>query len=153
MSSFLILEDMKLFEILIFFVLLDIHVNVHPNWIRYPLINRRTKLLCTESNCRSTCMSAFLHAQLCVCVCCMHVCTYTYAISFTNGEVQIENVFHHLEKEGVESLVAIEEPLYFIWCLFQNNEDRLSTATRNLEELTAKHMEEMKEVRANNIKF
>nr|XP_012420031.1 PREDICTED: phosphopantothenate--cysteine ligase isoform X2 [Odobenus rosmarus divergens] len=69
------------------------------------------------------------------------------------GQVQIKYVFHHLKKGGVESLVATEEPLYFIWCLFQNSEDGLSTATRNLEELTVKYVEEMEEVRANNIKF
>lgn len=59
----------------------------------------------------------------------MHVPTHTL-ISFTKGQVQLEYVLHHLKKEGTEPLVATEEPLYFVWCLFQNSEDGLSTANQ-----------------------
>lgn len=71
--------------------------------------------------------------------------------SSIKGKIQLEGILHHLEKEGIEPC-ATKEELYFVWSLFKHSEDRLRIATRNLEELSMKDMEEMKEVRA-NIKF
>lgn len=61
-----------------------------------------------------------------------------------NGKIQLEGVLHLLKKEGIEPHATTEE-LYFVWSLFKHSEDRLRIATRNLEELSMKDMEEMKE--------
>ncbi|XP_036088611.1 coiled-coil domain-containing protein 30 isoform X3 [Rousettus aegyptiacus] len=60
------------------------------------------------------------------------------------GKILLEGILHHLEKEGIEPC-ATKEELYFVWSLFKHSEDRLRIATRNLEELSMKDMEEMKE--------
>ncbi|XP_039724749.1 coiled-coil domain-containing protein 30 isoform X2 [Pteropus medius] len=61
-----------------------------------------------------------------------------------NGKIQLEGVLHLLKKEGIEPHATTEE-LYFVRSLFKHSEDRLRIATRNLEELSMKDMEEMKE--------
>ncbi|XP_024906657.1 coiled-coil domain-containing protein 30 isoform X1 [Pteropus alecto] len=61
-----------------------------------------------------------------------------------NGKIQLEGVLHLLKKEGIEPHATTEE-LYFVWSLFKHSEDRLRIATRNLEGLSMKDMEEMKE--------
>ncbi|XP_056651299.1 coiled-coil domain-containing protein 30 isoform X9 [Monodelphis domestica] len=60
--------------------------------------------------------------------------------------VRLEDILHYLEREGIDSLATTEEQLCYVWCLFQHSEDRLRTASRDLEELRVKHTEEMKEV-------
>lgn len=50
------------------------------------------------------------------------VYTYTYAYLFYQGKIQLEDLLHHLEKEGIELLAFTEEQLYFVWCLLQQRQ-------------------------------
>ena len=53
----------------------------------------------------------------------LHVCIHTHMlISFIKGKVQLEDLLHHLEKEGIELLAFTEEQLYFVWCLLQQRQ-------------------------------
>ncbi|XP_074161574.1 coiled-coil domain-containing protein 30 isoform X4 [Sminthopsis crassicaudata] len=60
--------------------------------------------------------------------------------------VRLQDILHFLEREGIDSLAPTEDQLCYVWRLFQQSENRLRTASRDLEELRVKHMEEMKEV-------
>ncbi|XP_051843873.1 coiled-coil domain-containing protein 30 isoform X5 [Antechinus flavipes] len=60
--------------------------------------------------------------------------------------VRLEDILHFLEREGIDSLASTEDQLCYVWRLFQHSENRLRTASGDLEELRVKHMEEMKEV-------
>ncbi|KAM9037282.1 coiled-coil domain-containing protein 30-like isoform 4-T4 [Sarcophilus harrisii] len=60
--------------------------------------------------------------------------------------VRLEDILHFLEREGIDSLATTEDQLCYVWRLFQHSENRLRTASGDLEELRVKHMEEMKEV-------
>ena len=94
-------------------MLLAIHGNVHHNLVTYPLTGELNyfvrSLTLGVYTCQLSCMLRCVYLY----VCCMHVRTYTYAYFFTKGQVQIEYIFHHLEKEGIESLVAIKRTALF----------------------------------------
>ncbi|XP_074073902.1 coiled-coil domain-containing protein 30 isoform X7 [Macrotis lagotis] len=64
----------------------------------------------------------------------------------TLENVQLEDILHFLEREGIDSLATAEDQLCYVWHLFQHSEDRLKIASKDLEELRVKHVEEMKEV-------
>uniref|UniRef100_A0A6I8PE85 Coiled-coil domain containing 30 n=1 Tax=Ornithorhynchus anatinus TaxID=9258 RepID=A0A6I8PE85_ORNAN len=64
----------------------------------------------------------------------------------TLEKVQLEDVLHHLRKEGIDPHATAEEQLCYVWSLFQHSEGRLRSATQDLEDLKLKQAEEMKEV-------
>ncbi|XP_072465833.1 coiled-coil domain-containing protein 30 isoform X2 [Notamacropus eugenii] len=64
----------------------------------------------------------------------------------TLENVQLEDILLFLEREGIDSLATAEDQLCYVWHLFQHSEESLRTASRDLEELRVKHMEEMKQV-------
>ncbi|XP_038602115.1 coiled-coil domain-containing protein 30 [Tachyglossus aculeatus] len=64
----------------------------------------------------------------------------------TLEKVQLEDVLHHLRKEGIDPHATAEEQLCYVWCLFQHSEGRLRSASQDLEDLKVKQAEEMKEV-------
>ncbi|XP_024600541.1 coiled-coil domain-containing protein 30 isoform X1 [Neophocaena asiaeorientalis asiaeorientalis] len=63
--------------------------------------------------------------------------------SRTQGKVQLEDLLTILRKKGLNSLPLQKNNTLSGACY---SKDRLRTATRNLEELSGKHMEEIKEV-------
>lgn len=81
----------------------------------------------------------------------LHVCIRTHMlISFIKGKVQLEDLLTILRKKGLNSLPLQKNNTLSGACY---SKDRLRTATRNLEELSGKHMEEIKEVRTDIVKF
>ncbi|XP_068924261.1 phosphopantothenate--cysteine ligase-like isoform X2 [Petaurus breviceps papuanus] len=61
-------------------------------------------------------------------------------------KVQLEDILHFLENEGIDSLATAEDQLCYVWRSLQQSEEKLRNVSRDLEELRVKHMEEMKEV-------
>ncbi|XP_067422412.1 coiled-coil domain-containing protein 30 isoform X2 [Emydura macquarii macquarii] len=61
-------------------------------------------------------------------------------------KVQVEDILQRLKEEGVDPLASADEQLCYVWHLFLRNEDKLRSASQDLEDLRQQQAEEMREV-------
>ncbi|XP_026515905.1 coiled-coil domain-containing protein 30 [Terrapene carolina triunguis] len=61
-------------------------------------------------------------------------------------KVQVEDILERLKEEGIDPSASADEQLCYVWQLFLCNEDKLRSASQDLENLRQQQAEEMREV-------
>ncbi|XP_043387582.1 coiled-coil domain-containing protein 30 isoform X2 [Chelonia mydas] len=61
-------------------------------------------------------------------------------------KVQVEDILERLKEEGIDPSASADEQLCYVWQLFLRNEDKLRSASQDLEDLRQQQAEEMREV-------
>ncbi|TFK00039.1 EGF-containing fibulin-like extracellular matrix protein 1 [Platysternon megacephalum] len=61
-------------------------------------------------------------------------------------KVQVEDILERLKEEGIDPSTSADEQLCYVWQLFLRNEDKLRSASQDLENLRQQQAEEMREV-------
>ncbi|XP_053865300.1 coiled-coil domain-containing protein 30 isoform X2 [Malaclemys terrapin pileata] len=61
-------------------------------------------------------------------------------------KVQVEDILERLKEEGIDPSASVDEQLCYVWQLFLCNEDKLRSASQDLENLRQQQAEEMREV-------
>ncbi|XP_074831615.1 coiled-coil domain-containing protein 30 isoform X2 [Natator depressus] len=61
-------------------------------------------------------------------------------------KIQVEDILERLKEEGIDPSASADEQLCYVWQLFLRNEDKLRSASQDLEDLRQQQAEEMREV-------